>query len=393
MTTGTALGSTSPTMSNHDDPFQEARAKCPIHIGTFGGERVPMILRLKDVREAAKDTTTFSSDAPLRVPIPSEEDVRTVRQYPLEVDPPVHAAYRKVVEPFFQRPKQPDVLAKINGLIDSLLSKALEADSLDVVAAFAIPLQSYALTYLLNVPEEEAQLWVSWGLHVFKDGDGKSKGPFMEDYSQKMFEAAAKNPGDDFFSALNQVEFEGRLLTMEEKLGYANIAFAGGRDTIIHTATRIIAHFAENPHDLDWIREDPKRINLASEEFFRLFIPLTHIGRVCPVKTEVHGFEVQAEGRVSLCWSAANRDPEVFHEPNLTKLDRRPNPHVAFGFGIHLCLGVHHSRAIMRGLIRALADQVSQVKILASVEAIEREPDYTRMIGYESLQARFTKRS
>jgi hypothetical protein len=72
---------------------------------------------------------------------------------------------------------------------------------------------------IFNIPEEEAELWVSWGLHVFKDGDGKSKGPFMEEYSQRMFEAAAENPGEDFFSALNQVDFEGRLLTMEEKLG------------------------------------------------------------------------------------------------------------------------------------------------------------------------------
>ena len=213
----------------------------------------------------------------------------------------------------------------------------------------------------------------------------------MEEYSQRMFDAAAENPGDDFFSALNQVEFEGRLLTKEEKLGFANIAFAGGRDTIIHTITRIIAHFAKEPDDLKWILADPKRVNLASEEFFRLFIPLTHIGRVCPMKTDVHGFEVQPEGRVSLCWSSANRDPEVFDEPNKTKLDRRPNPHVAFGFGAHLCLGNHHARAIMRGLIRALAKNISTIEIIQADELIERETDYTRMIGYESLRVRFTK--
>ncbi len=376
-------------MNRHDDPFQEARAKCPIQIGTFQGERVPMILRLRDVREAAKDTVKYSSDAPRRVPIPSEEEVRTVRQYPLEVDPPSHAEYRKIVEPFFLRPKQPDVLAKIHGLIDSLLSKALEADFIDAVKDFAIPLQSYALTYLLNISEKEAERWVSWGIHVFKDGDGKSKGPFMEKYCQQMFEAAAENPGDDFFSALNQAEFEGRLLTVEEKLGYANIAFAGGRDTIIHTATRLISYFAENPEALQWIRENPDRITLASEEFFRVFIPLTHIGRVCPVTTDVHGFEVQPGGRVSLCWSSANRDPEVFVEPNEVRLDRRPNPHVAFGFGPHLCLGAHHARAIMRGLIQKLAERVSNIAVLEAVEFIENEPDYTRKIGYELLRARF----
>ncbi len=378
-------------MSDYDDPFKEARAKCPIHVGTFQGARVPMILRLKDVRKAAKDTVKYSSDAPRRIPIPSEEEVRTVRQYPLEVDPPVHAEYRKIVEPFFLRPKQPAVLAKIHGLIDSLLTKALEADSLDAVKDFAIPLQSYALTYLLNVPEKEAELWVSWGIHVFKDGDGKSKGPFMEKYCQQKFESANENPGDDFFSALNQAKFESRPLTLEEKLGYANIAFAGGRDTVIHTATRIISFFAENPLALVWIRANPDRIKLASEEFFRLFIPLTHIGRVCPVKTDVHGFEVQPDGLVSLCWSSANRDPEVFDEPNEVRLDRRPNPHVAFGFGAHLCLGAHHARAIVRGLIQKLSERVSEIKILETKELIEKEPDYTRKIGYELLRAKFTK--
>ncbi len=350
-----------------------------------------MILRHKDVREAAKDTAKYSSDAPLRVPIPSEENVRTVRQYPLEVDPPVHAEYRKIVEPFFLRPKQTDVLASIHGLIDSLLTKSLKADSIDAVKDFAIPLQSYALAYLLNVCEKEAELWVSWGIHVFKDGDGKSKGPFMEKYCQQMFEAAAANPGDDFFSALNRAQFEGRPLTMEEKLGYANIAFAGGRDTIIHTVTRIISYFAENPQALQWIRGNPDRITLASEEFFRVFIPLTHIGRVCPVKTDVFGFEVQPEGRVSLCWSSANRDPEVFAEPNEIRLDRKPNPHVAFGFGAHLCLGAHHARAVMRGLIQKLAERVSHIEILEKVELVENEPDYIRKIGYELLRAKFSE--
>lgn len=77
-----------------------------------------MILHLKDVRGAAKDTVKYSSDVPRRIPIPSEEDVRTIRQYPLEVDPPVHAEDWKIVEPFFLRPKHPDELAKI--LIESI---------------------------------------------------------------------------------------------------------------------------------------------------------------------------------------------------------------------------------------------------------------------------------
>jgi cytochrome P450 len=379
-------------MTDINDPFREARAKCPILAAQHQGETIPMILRHKEVRKAAKDWKTYSSDAPLRVPIPSEGDVRTVRQYPLEVDPPSHTAYRKLVEPFFLRPKDPAVLEKIHTLIKRLIDSALAADEIDIVKDFSIPLQSHALTYLLNVDEKQAELWISWGIHVFKDGDGKSKGPFMEKYCQEMFEAAEEYPGEDFFSALNQADFDGRELTMEEKLGYANIAFAGGRDTIIHTATRILKYFAENPKALECIREHPESINTAAEEFFRLFIPLTHIGRVCPVQTDVHGYKVEAGGRVSLAWSSANRDPDVFEDPNTAKLNRKPNPHVAFGFGIHNCLGQHHARALMRGIIEKVADKVASIEITDQTELLEKEQDYTRKVGYEMLRAKFTAR-
>jgi cytochrome P450 len=363
-------------MHDSNDPFREMRERCPIHVGEFQGEEIPMILRHKDVREAAKNTPRFSSDSPLRVPIPSEEEVRRVRQLPLELDPPQHAEYRKIVEPFFLRPKTPEFQSNIQALIGSLLHHALRAGRVDVVHEFAIPFQSRALCFLLNVSEDEAALWISWGMHVFKDGDGKSKGFELENYCRKM-------------SALNQAQIQGRSLTMEEKLGYANLAFAGGRDTVIHMVTNIVAHFAHNPLDLARIRAEPEKVNHAAEEFFRVFMPLTHIGRICPVTTDVFGFEVAAMGRVSLCWASANRDAEIFEAPDEIRLDRKPNPHVSFGYGPHLCLGAHHARTIVRGLLRAMAEQVESIDLLESVDLIEREQTYGRKVGFAKLVAKF----
>src|SRR5881397_2814676 len=116
--------------SNRRDPFREARKKDGILRCEFQGESVPMILRHADVREAAKDWKTYSSDAPFRVPIPSEEEVRTMRQLPIERNPPEHTEYRAIVEPFFQRAKQPDVMAKVAALIGEMLSKALARESI-----------------------------------------------------------------------------------------------------------------------------------------------------------------------------------------------------------------------------------------------------------------------
>lgn len=377
-----------------DDPFAEDRAQCPMKVGDFqNGEKIPMFLTLDGVRRAARDWKTFSSDAPRRVPIPSEEELREVRQYPIELDPPKHTQYRKLVEPFFDRPKQAEVKAKIEGLISCVLGQMLSRGRFDAVYDFAIPVQSYALTYLLNVPESEGEKWIPWGIHVTRAGDGKAKGSEMEDYNRTMFRKAEENPGDDFYSALNQAEIEGRPLTQEEKEGFAYLAFAGGRDTIIHTLTGIIAYFAKNPEALAFLHENPKSVNTAAEEFFRLSIPLTHIGRVCPSKTDVQGFEVQAGGRISLTWSAANRDPDVFKNPNEVDLERKPNPHVAFGFGPHNCLGAHHARAIIRSFLLQFPQRVSSVKILQEEPCMEIEKDYTRQIGFNNLVVACEKRN
>src|SRR5437879_10855807 len=111
--------------SNLRDPFRGARKKDGVLRCPFQGEEVPMILRHADVREAAKDWKIYSSDAPFRVPIPSEEEVRTMRQLPIETNPPEHTEYRAIVEPFFQRAKLPEVIAKTAALIREMLSQAL----------------------------------------------------------------------------------------------------------------------------------------------------------------------------------------------------------------------------------------------------------------------------
>ncbi len=378
---------------NLHDPFREARCQDGVLLCPFQGEDLPMILRHADVREAAKDWKTFSSDAPFRVPIPSEEEVRTVRQLPIETNPPEHTEYRAIVEPFFQRAKHPEVIAKVEALFDEMISKALARQSIEIVNEFALPVQSRALTYLLNVPEQEAAVWIDWGIHVFKvTGGAFKKGTVLEDYLHAQFDRAEAKSGEDFFSALAQARFRGRPLTREEMMGFGNLTFAGGRDTIIHSISSIVAYLSSNPAALEFLREDPKRIVHAGEEFFRVFMPLTHIGRVCPASTEIHGVTASPGGRVSLAWSSANFDETVFDAPQEIRLDRRPNPHISFGFGAHLCLGAAHARLIVRSLLQTLVDRVARIQVLEAQQHIEREPRYERANGYDSLTAAFSPR-
>ena len=377
-------------MDPASDPFIEARRKDGVLPCNFQGETLPMILRHEEVREAARDWKTYSSDAPFRVPIPSEEDVRTMRQLPVETDPPDHTDYRRIVEPFFQRAKDPQMMAQVEALIDGMLLEAMRHESIEVVREFALPIQSRAMTYLLNVPESEADLWIGWGIHVFRDGG--SKGMSLEAYLHQQLDRGAAQPGGDFFSALAHATFRGRPLTREEMMGFGNLTFAGGRDTVIHTLSSVLAYLAGHPEALEFLRQDPSRVVHATEEFFRVVTPLTHIGRVCPVESQVEGMTVPAGGRVSLCWASANQDEAVFENPSEVRLDRKPNPHMAFGFGAHLCLGAAHARLLVRTLLQKCIDRVGQITVLSAQERVEREQAYQRVMGYESLVVRIAPR-
>ena len=381
-------------MDISSDPFQQARQEQGVLPCEFQGENVPMILRHADVRDAAKDWKTFSSDAPFRVPIPSEEELRTMRQLPIETNPPEHTDYRAIVEGFFRRPKEPAVIAQMEALIDRAVRDALEQESIEIVRSFALPLQSRALTYLLNMPPEEGETWIQWGIHVFHDGtDGEVKGAELERYLNRQFDRAVASPGADFFSALAQATYQGRPLTREEMMGFANVTFAGGRDTLIHTISSVIAYLGRHPEALEFLRENPARITHASEEFFRTISPLTHIGRVCPVETDVQGVTVPPQGRVSLCWASANRDPAAFDAPEEVRLDRKPNPHLAFGIGTHFCLGAAHARLLLRTLLQKCVEHVGGIRVLAAQERVEDAASYRRVMGYESLTVSFQRRS
>ncbi len=379
-------------MSNYcpHDPFKKARQETGVLRADMDGENIPLILRHKDLREAARDTGTFTSDTPCRVPIPSEEKVRSVRQLPIEVDPPAHTEYRALVEPFFKRPTDSKYIDKIETLIAGLLNRAIATPSIEIVHELALPLQCRALTYLMNLPETEAETWLSWGTHVFREGEGTKKGAALEEYIFRQIDHATAQPGgDDFFGVLTRSTFQGRVLTRAEVAGFANLVFAGGRDTVINSVTGTIAYLAEQSDALQTLRGNPRLITLASEELLRVLSPVTHIGRTATRETEIHGVPVKPGQRISLCFASANFDESVFDRPEEVRLDRKPNPHLAFGFGPHLCLGAAHARLIVRTLLKLLSERVDRIEILQRERNQPSVSEYLRQVGFRNLTVTF----
>ncbi len=376
------------------DPFGPARAAGG-YAGDFNGEVMPVLTRWRDVRAAARDWPRFSSDGPGRVPVPDETDIRSLRQLPIETDPPDHGAYRALVKDWFRRPlEDPHLAARISTIARDRVTAALNVGPVEVVEAISLPIQSHALAALFGLPPSEADIWTGWGLHAFK-----SKGrndPVRAAVLMQMIEgyvdAGCDAKGETFFDHLARVRRDGQPLTRDERLGFAHVAFAGGRDTLIHTMSGAMWHLARHPADLDRLRDEPDLLSRATEEFVRYVSPLTHIGRICTAPDTVANMPRNAGERIALCWAAANFDETVFDAPQSLRIDRAQNPHVGFGVGDHACLGAAHARAVIRALLAALTGTVGRIDLHTASAGARDIGGIPRAQGFARLTLSFHQR-
>lgn len=383
-------------VSEFSDAFKEVRTKKGVANLNDQNDPATMVLRHKDVRKCAHNWKTYQSGGEEvgRIVIPSEVAIRDTRQIPFEVDPPYHKSYRDLLEDWFKRPLQEEYRTKLTAIIETVVDENLDKEISEVVSEFALVLQSRALTLLLNIPFEESERWISWGTHVFRSDEtalDAEKASILYDYIDAEIDKAIANPGNDLYSVLLASEVDGKKLTKEEVKGVMILTFAGGRDTVINAVTNSIAYFAEHPKSLQLLKEKPELMNTAVEELIRYFAPLTQMGRVVTKDASICEHAVQANTRISLCWASANRDENVFDNPNEVILDRKVNPHVSFGFGTHNCLGATHARQILRILLKVLSEKVTSIEVKEAQENIEDLETFQRKVGFDALKVTFKK--
>lgn len=315
-----------------------------------------LFVNYDDVRTAARDWRTFTSDTPFEVVIPPEHDVRSVRQLPIETDPPAHTAYRDIVASRFTRGAVEKHADALEALVDSILELALDGGPIDVIHDLGLRVVNHGLAAALGRSQDEAEMWIGWGQHVFYNGETGRRGPNeeMEAFLEAATDHALANGGEDFWGQLATGEFEGRRLARDEILGFGNLVFAGGRDTVIGSISAVIAWFAANPTEWARLRADCDLVAPAVEEILRLSSPLPFIGRHTTAPCTHAGANLEADALVALGFSAANRDPEVFADADRCMIDRQPNRHIAFGHGPHTCLGAHLARMELRVVLERL---------------------------------------
>lgn len=295
----------------------------------------------------------------------------------LDMDPPKHGRYRALLSRRFT-PKsleglRPAIAAYAEAAIARFAAAARRGDRFDLVETLAKPVPLATICALLGVPEEDAEKCSALS-DVFAappaDEGARMQALFevgMEfaRYFGELAERRRAEPRDDVVSDLNRALGEGELdLTREEQLAYYALLVVGGNETTRNAITGGFRALVENPGELRKLQRDPSLVPAAVEEILRWTSPIVHFCRIAAEDVELAGVKVRAGESLALFYPSANRDEAVFDDPEVFRVDRQPNPHLAFGFAEHFCLGANLARLELRILFERLVPLVESAEVL-----------------------------
>lgn len=304
----------------------------------------------KAVREALRDTQTYSSD------LQGDADVRDYRQIPLEIDPPRHHLYRAALAPFFVKPTVERYSAEFYSNAESQISHFFQNPGQDVIADLALPIVMQNLGALYHRPHD-VQEWISWGPDVWTAAGPTRDGAILHAYLDRVYAEAIEiieAKKRDVWSDVAQIEIEGERITQTEFKGIAGVLLAGGRDTVIKLLTGMVWYFGSHLAELELLRSDRARIDSAVQEFLRFFTPLPEMART--IVAESNALNLPEDRYVGISFISGNFDATVFDNPLEISLERPRNPHLSFGFGPHTCLGNHLAEIEAKVFLNALLD-------------------------------------
>jgi cytochrome P450 len=297
------------------------------------------------------------------------------------MDPPEHRDYRKVAASWFT-PRAiervlPIVEESARALVDTLVERAsggeAECEFANDVAA-AHPLR--VLSTILGVPREKEPQLLRLTNELFGSDDpdlqrkGEDRAAAVQALAMEFFqlfneiiEDRRANPTDDLATLLANGKLNGEHMGIMETLGYYLITFTAGHDTTKNALAGGIQALAAHPAEYEKLKRNPDLVPSAVEEIVRWTSPVNYMKRVVAEDLEFRGQKLREGENVVLFYASANRDESVFEDPYTFRIDRDPNPHLAFGIGEHFCLGTHLARQSQRALLRELIGRIDTLEL------------------------------
>ena len=367
---GPFAGMDAETAANPQPMFKVLRESMPV----MPVEGVGVVLSGRaEIDDAFRDPETFSSNM-------SAVDLKNIRPLiPLQIDPPDHKKYRKILDPIFA-PRQMALLeAPVTQLVNDLIDRFEGRDEIDFAREFSVPFPSQVFLTLLGLPLDELPRFLA-----MKDGiirpDQVTGTPYGSDEMHELQRETANSiyeyfdgvldereleRRDDMLSQFLDAEVDGQRLARTEILDICFLFLIAGLDTVTATLDCMFAFLAQHPEERRRLVDDPTLIPAAVEELLRWETPVMGVARIAARDTALGGCPINKGDQVMVMLGSANTDESEFEDAEVVRFDRESNRHLAFGGGIHRCLGSHLARQELRIALREWHRRVPEYSVVA----------------------------
>jgi cytochrome P450 len=325
-------------MAANPQPVFKAMREMPV----MPIDGVGVLLSTKEViDEAFRHPEIFSSNM-------DAVDLRNVRPLiPLQIDPPEHKKFRKLLDPLFSPRKMALLDDEVSALVNRLIDGFIDRGEVDFAQEFSIPFPSQVFLTLLGLPLD-GKLYGSREASDYQQKVADS----VYDYFNEILDERQVERRDDLLSLFLDAEVEGDRLSREDILDICFLFLIAGLDTVTATLDCMFAFLARHPEQRGQLVEDPGLIPNAIEELLRWETPVMGVARVALEETELGGCPIHAGDQMMIMIGSANTDEAEFPDADVVRFDREVNRHIAFGGGIHRCLGSNLARLELRVALR-----------------------------------------
>jgi cytochrome P450 len=316
-------------------------------------------------------------------------------QYPLELDPPRSTAYRKVLNPLMSPAAAERMRPGIHDRVHWCIDQFIERGSCDLVSELTSAVPSSFTADWLGLPHD---IWPMLAETMHNVSSRAQSDPLWSEAvvnMQKMYAAIESavarrraQPADDVISVIVASDIDGEPITDEAAVSVTALLVAGGVDTTTSLTSQALVWLSENREQHDHLLADRKFLHSACEEFLRYFSPNQALGRTMNGEAEIGGCPIHDGDRLLVGFASANWDEEAFHDADRLILDRFPNRHMAFGLGVHRCVGSNVARVIFDEVITGVLSRLPDYTV--DVSRLEHYHSQGLMSGWKTAPATFT---
>ena len=296
-----------------------------------------------------------------------EQDSYGTAAPPISVDPPEHTWTRRLLLPHFSPKVIEGHRAYTEELCDRLIDGFIGAGQVDGAADYAQQIPPRVIAHLLGIDESRVDEFVDWVRNVLEFGLANPEirvqyRRIIRDFFGEEVADRKVNPKDDLITALVQAEHDGEPVPDDTIVGICNLMLVAGIDTTWSSIGSALWHLGTHPEDRRRLAAEPDLFSTAIEELLRAYSPVT-MGREVTEEVTYKGVTFHPGDKVLMNFPGANHDPEVFEDADKVILDRARNRHIAFGSGIHRCLGSNLARLEMGVALRTWFDRIPEFEV------------------------------